>query len=118
MSMAFYDLKQKIIELSLPDEVMKSLLESLGALESELTSNPIPSMTEVDKILYKNMNSTYSASSAGPSKEMVRYVAEQRLESARRIDWIIAYGKLCKARCDLAEAESEEKRLSDLYHTH
>ena len=114
MSMAFYDLKKKITELSLPDELMKSVLESLGALESELTRNPTSSMTEVDKILYKNP----STRDAGPSKEMARYVAEQRLESARRIDWVIAYGKLCKARCDLAEAESEEKRLSDLYHTH
>jgi hypothetical protein len=113
---AFYNLKKKIVELSLADETMKSLMESLASLESNLTRKETPSLDEIDLTLSKHRDLVcQSQKAAGPSKAMQAYVKNDQLQSARRVDWIIAYGKLCDARCDLAEAEVEEKRLSDLY---
>jgi hypothetical protein len=113
---AFYNLKKKIVELSLADETMKSLMESLASLESDLTRKEIPSLDQIDLTLSRHRDLLcQSQKSAGPSKAMQAYVKNDQLQSARRIDWIIAYGKVCDARCDLAEAEAEEKRLSDLY---
>jgi hypothetical protein len=50
---------------------------------------------------------------AGPSKAMQNYVMSEQLHSARRVDWVIAYGKLCTARCDLEEAMANEKTALD-----
>jgi hypothetical protein len=114
---AFYNLKKKIVELSVDDETAKSLMDSVALLEHELTRTQaqVPSLEEIDMTLFKHRALTQTQNAAGPSKGMQLYVKNEQMQSARRIDWIIAYGKVCNARCDLAEAEAEEKRLSDLY---
>lgn len=114
---AFYNLKKKIIELSVDDEAAKSLMESLTLLEHQLTKaqGGTPSLEEIDMTLSRHRYPSDPKKVAGPSKGMQLYVKNEQLQSARRIDWIIAYGKVCDARCNLAEAEAEEKRLSDLY---
>ena len=118
---AFYNLKKKIVELSVDDETIKSLMESLAVLEHELTKTQgdTASLEEIDMILSKHRESQSQPSSkekvAGPSKAMQNYVKNEQALSVKRMDWVIAYGKLCAARCDLAEAEAEEKRISDLY---
>jgi hypothetical protein len=113
---AFYNLKKKIVELSLADETMKSLMESLALLESDLTrKEPAPSLDEIDMTLCRHRGMvSHSQKSAGPSKAMQAHVKKEQVQSARKVDWIIAYGKLCDARCNLAEAEAEETRLSKL----
>lgn len=117
---AFYNLKKKIVELSLTDETSKSLMESLAFLEYQLTrKDAAPSLDEIDLTLTRHREMmSHSQNSVGPSKAMQAHVKKEQVQSARKVDWIIAYGKLCTARCDLAEAEAEEKRLSELYHTH
>lgn len=117
---AFYNLKKKIVELSLTDETSKSLMESLAFLEYQLTKKDrAPSLDEIDLTLTRHREMmSHSQKSAGPSKAMQAHVKKEQVQSARKVDWIIAYGKLCSARCDLAEAEAEEKRLSELYHNH
>lgn len=115
---AFYNLKKKIVELSLTDETSKSLMESLAFLEYQLTKkDAAPSLDEIDMTLTRHRQ-YHSQKSAGPSKAMQTHVKKEQVQSSRKVDWIIAYGKLCSARCDLAEAEAEEKRLSELYHNH
>ena len=118
---AFYNLKKKIVELSVPDETAMSLMECISALEHELkisNSESAPSLEEIDMILYRHrepqplkMNSKIG----GPSRVMQEFAQKEFVISARKVDWLIAYGKACDARCNLAEAEAEEKRLSDLY---
>lgn len=111
---AFYNLKKKIVELSISDEATKSLIESLASLERQLTiKDKAASLEEIDIILNKHREPRQK--DAGPSKAMQIFVKNEQRLSARRMDWVIAYGKVCDARCDLAEAEAEEKRLSDLY---
>lgn len=115
---AFYNLKKKIVELSVDDETTKSLIESLASLEHELNraqDEVAPSLDEIDMMLCKHREPSNLKKAAGPSKAMQNYVKNEQALSVKRMDWVIAYGKLCTARCDLAEAESEEKRLSDLY---
>ena len=117
---AFYNLKKKIVELSVDDEIAKSLMESVALLERQLTipQGEMLSLEEIDMRLSKHRECESIAPPskvAGPSKAMQNYVKNEAIHSARRIDWLIAYGKLCDARCSLAEAEAEEKRLSDLY---
>ena len=115
---AFYNLKKKIVELSVDDETTKSLIESLASLEHELNraqDEVAPSLDEIDMMLCKHREPSNLKKAAGPSKAMQNYVKNEQALSVKRIDWVIAYGKLCTARCDLAEAEAEEKRLSDLY---
>jgi hypothetical protein len=115
---AFYNLKKKIVELSVDDETTKSLMESLASLEHEITRTQheaAPSLDEIDMMICRHREPSDLKKVAGPSKAMQNYVKNEQVQSARRIDWVIAYGKLCNARCDLAEAEAEEKRLSDLY---
>jgi len=114
----FYNLKKKIVELSVDDETAKSLMESLASLEREITRTQhevAPSLDEIDMMICRHREHSDLKKVAGPSKAMQNYVKNEQVQSARRIDWVIAYGKLCNARCDLAEAEAEEKRLSDLY---
>ena len=111
---AFYNLKKKIVELSLTDETMKSLMESLASLESSITrKEPAPSLDEIDMTLSRHRQYE-NQKAAGPSKAMQAHVKKEQVQSALKVDWIIAYGKLCTARCDLAEAEAEEMRLSKL----
>lgn len=115
---AFYNLKKKIVELSVDDETTKSLIESLASLEHELNraqDEVAPSLDEIDMMLCKHREPSNLKKAAGPSKAMQNYVKNEQALSVKRMDWVIAYGKLCTARCDLAEAEAEEKRLSDLY---
>ena len=115
---AFYNLKKKIVELSVDDETTKSLIESLASLEHELNraqDEIAPSLDEIDMMLCKHREPSNLKKAAGPSKAMQNYVKNEQALSVKRMDWVIAYGKLCTARCDLAEAEAEEKRLSDLY---
>jgi len=115
---AFYNLKKKITELSVDDETTKSLMESLASLEHEITrtqNEVAPSLDEIDMILSRHREPSDLKKVAGPSKAMQNYVKNEQVLSARRLDWVIAYGKLCSARCDLSEAEAEEKRLSDMY---
>ena len=110
---AFYNLKKKIVELSVDNKTSKTLMESLALLERQLTiKDVVPSLEEIDLILN---NHREPSKGAGPSKAMQIFVENELRLSARRMDWVIAYGKVCDARCDLAEAEAEEKRLSDLY---
>jgi len=112
---AFYNLKKKIVELSVTDEMMKSLMESLAFLEHQLTrKEAAPSLDEIDLTLSRHREYHTETNAAGPSKAMKAYVKNDELQSARKVDWIIAYGKLCDARCNLAEAEAEETRLSKL----
>jgi hypothetical protein len=93
-------------------------MDSVALLEHQLTRTQaqVPSLEEIDMTLSRHRYpSDPKEKAAGPSKGMQLYVKNEQMQSARRIDWIIAYGKVCNARCDLAEAEAEEKRLSDLY---
>lgn len=115
---AFYNLKKKIVELSVDGQTIKSLMESLALLENQLTRSQdekAPSLEEIDMTLSRHYESSNQTKAGGPSKAMQNYVKNEQIHSARRVDWVIAYGKLCTARCDLAEAEAEEKRLSELY---
>ena len=115
---AFYDLKKKIVELSVDDETAKLLMKSLASLEHEIARTQrevAPSLDEIDMMICRHREPSDLKKAAGPSKAMQNYVKNEQVLSARRLDWVIAYGKLCTARCDLAEAEAEEKRLSDLY---
>jgi hypothetical protein len=113
---AFYNLKKKIVELSVDDETAKSLMESVAILEHQLTGpqGDMPSLEEIDMTLSKHRESLPPSSNvAGPSKAMQNYVKNEAIHSARRIDWVIAYGKLCDARCNLKEAEAEEKTAQE-----
>jgi hypothetical protein len=116
---AFYNLKKKIIELAVSDSATKSLMEALALLEHELTKvkdEKAPSLEEIDMILIKHRDPLIQNDTvAGPSKAMQDFVKNEQLLSARRVDWIISYGKLCNARCNLADAQAEEKKLLDLY---
>jgi hypothetical protein len=116
---AFYNLKKKIVELSVDDGTIKSLMESLALLEHELTrtqDEKAASLEEIDAILSRHRGPLIQdKKAAGPSRAMRAYVRNEVALSMKRMDWIIAYGKVCDARCNLAEAEAEEKRLSDLY---
>lgn len=118
---AFYNLKKKIVELSVDDEIAMSLMECISALEHELTgtkSESAPSLEEIDMILYRHrepQQTKINSNVAGPSQKTQEFAQKEHIQSARKIDWLIAYGKACDARCNLAEAEAEEKRLSDLY---
>jgi hypothetical protein len=116
---AFYNLKKKIIELSVDDETAKSLMESIALLECQLMRDQdekAPSLEEIDMTLSKHRECESLAPPsklAGPSKAMQTYVKNEGVQSARRIDWVIAYGKLCTARCNLVEAEAEEKTAQE-----
>ena len=115
---AFYNLKKKITELSVDDETVKSLMESVASLERELirSQSEMPSLDEIDMMLSRHREPPPpSSKAAGPSKALQNYVKNEQVLSVKRMDWVIAYGKLCNARCNLEEAEVEEKRLSDLY---
>lgn len=115
---AFYNLKKKIVELSVPHETAMSLMECISALEHELkisNSESAPSLEEIDMILSRHRYPSDSKKVVGPSKVMQEFAQKEHVQSARKIDWLIAYGKACDARCNLAEAEAEKKRLSDLY---
>jgi hypothetical protein len=113
---AFYNLKKKIIELSVDDETARSLMESLASLEHEITrsQSEMPSLDEIDMMLSRHREPPPPSSKvAGPSKAMQNYVKNEQVQSARRIDWVIAYGKLCDARCNLEEAVAEEKTAQE-----
>ena len=45
---------------------------------------------------------------------MQNHATAERLIKSRRIDWLIAYGKVCKAREDLELLEADEQRLLGL----
>jgi len=110
---AFYNLKKKIVELPVSDKTTKTLMESLVLLERQLTiKDEVPSLEEIDLVLNEHRE---PSKGAGPSKAMQIFIKNEQRLNAIRMDWIIAYGKVCNARCDLSEAEAEEKRLSDLY---
>jgi hypothetical protein len=113
----FYNLKKKIIELSVGDPITKSLIESLAILEHQLLKiqdKKAPSLEEIDMTLSINRQTSIGNDTvAGPSKAMQNFIKNEQMISARRIDWIISYGKLCDARCNLAEAEAEEKTAQE-----
>ena len=114
---AFYNLKKKIVELSVDNKTIKSLMESLASLEHQLIRPQSEiSLEEIDLILSKHreyQSQFFEEKVAGPSKAMQVYVKNEQLYSARRIDWVIAYGKLCTARCNLEEAIANEKTALD-----
>ena len=118
---AIYDLRKKIIEFSGPEELKDSLIKALAFLECQLfnAAKPevAPSLEEIDLTMssHRELLNVKIPGTAGPTRKMKQYADKDMIRSARRIDWIISYGKTCSARCDLAEAEDEEKRLRDLY---
>ena len=62
---AFYNLKKKIVELSVDNKTSKTLMESLALLERQLTiKDVVPSLEEIDLILN---NHREPSKGAGPS---------------------------------------------------
>jgi len=117
---AIYDLRKKIIEFTGPDELKDSMIKALAFLEIQLFKGKdpevAPSLEEIDSTLSSHRDPpAIIPGTAGPTRKMQQFADKDMIRSARRIDWVISYGKVCSARCDLADAEMDEKKLRILY---
>ena len=112
----FFNLREKLIEEfgmgTITEESIGEIMVSMAVIEVQLKSQNKPpelAMEEIDAKLYDvDANNT---TLSGPSKKMRQFALKERHESARRIDWVIAYGKLCTLRQEAAELEAILKRL-------
>ena len=115
----FYNLKNRIIEHFVEGESnMQEVIKHLTKLEAALIfKNKEPSMEQIDEMISRVLKKVRPLPGCGPRKgygptpRMQNHADAERLIKARRVDWIIAYGKLCEAREQLEVLEQEEQRL-------
>ena len=114
---SFYKLRSEVIEDFgkglITEASVGEIMVSMAVIERELTANkngPFVTTEELDVILYDK--STLKEKTVGPTKQMKQYANKERQDSAKRVDWIIGYGKLCTLRGEVAalEAKLREQR--------
>jgi len=126
---SLYSLKTKIIELFANNQAisvkdMEQIMEAVIDLESKVVTEaervPQTSMAEIDTILYGH-GELYTEPvkiEGGPTIEMQTTVAASRINmansrnlSSTRIDWACAYGRVGKAKEELAYLTSQERTM-------
>ena len=117
---SFYNLKTKIVELFAGNTVIavediEDVMKALASLEGQLAvpKEPVPSIDEIDRMLYGHTDTLeikpVDACVYGPTPTMQRELAEIRKLSSVRVDWACAYGRVAKAKEELAFLESQER---------
>ena len=122
-------LKTKIIELfgnnqaiSVKDmeQIMDAVVDLEKTLVTEVERTPQKSMAEIDVILYGHteVDTEPVKIEGGPTIEMQTTVAASRATvassrnlSSTRIDWACAYGRVGKAKEELAYLTSQERTM-------
>jgi len=111
----FYNLKNRIIECFVEGKsttAITEVIKQLAKLEMALTKRPEHITTqELDRLLTGYVRPDVGPIEAGPTIPMQEYAAKDALEKAKRVDWVLAYGRLCIAREQLEELELNEQRL-------
>jgi hypothetical protein len=116
----FYNLKNRIIEYFVEGGDIRDVIKALTNLENTLTiKDKDQSMEQINEMITRVLNKlqpleSEPRNSYGPTISMQNHVATERLIKSRRADWVIAYGKLCKAREELVLLEAEEQQLLTL----
>ena len=111
----FYNLKNRIIEYFVEGKSTKDITEvikQLAKLEMALTKRPEHITTqELDRLLTGYLRPELGPIEGGPTIPMQEYAAKDALDKSKRIDWVLAYGRVCIAREQLKELETNEQRL-------
>ena len=111
----FYNLKNRIIEYFVEGKSTKDITEvikQLAKLEMALTKRPEHITTqELDRLLTGYVRPEVGPIEGGPTVPMQEYAAKDTLDKSKRIDWVLAYGRLCIAREQIKELEADEQRL-------
>lgn len=111
----FYNLKNRIIECFVEGKsttAITEVIKQLAKLEMALTKRPEHITTEeLDRLLTGYVRPEVGPIEAGPTVPMQEYAAKDALDKSKRIDWVLAYGRLCIAREQLNELEINEQRL-------
>ena len=112
----FYNLKNRIIECfvegSQPTTAVTEIIKQLAKLEMALTNKPEYITTqELDKLLTGFVRPEIEPIEGGPTVPMQEYAAKDVLDKSKRIDWVLAYGRLAIAREQVEELELNEQRL-------
>ena len=113
-------LKTKIIELfgnnqaiSVKDieQIMDAVIDLESKVVAEADRTPHTSMAEIDAILYdyRDLDTESVKIDGGASIAMQATLANSRKLSATRIDWACAYGRVGKAKEELAYLISQER---------
>jgi hypothetical protein len=66
---------------------------------------------ELDKLLTGYVRPERQTIDGGPTVPMQEYAAKHTSQKSKRIDWVLAYGRLCIAREQIKELELNEQRL-------
>jgi hypothetical protein len=111
----FYNLKNRIIECFVEGKsttAITEIIKQLAKLETALTNRPEHMTTqELDKLLSGFVRPEPQTIEGGPTVPMQEYSAKHTSQKSKRIDWVLAYGRLCIAREQLNELEINEQRL-------
>jgi len=104
----FYNLKNRIIEYFVEGKSSKhisEIIKHLAKLEMALTRQ------EIDRPLSDFVRPKVTPIDGGPTVPMQEYAAKDALEKSKRINWVLAYGRLCIAREQIEALEADEQRL-------
>ena len=108
----FYNLKNRIIEYFVEGSNIKDVVKHMTKLEVALSiKNKDQSMEQIDEMISRVLKKVRPLPGYGPTPRMQNHADAERLIKSRRVDWIIAYGKVCEAREQLVVLEQEEQRL-------
>ena len=111
----FYNLKNRIIECFVEGTsttAVTEIIKHLAKLEMALTNRPEHITThELDKLLTGFVRPDIRPVEGGPTVPMQEYAAKDALDKSKRIDWVLAYGRVAMAREQLEELELNEQRL-------
>jgi hypothetical protein len=111
----FYNLKNRIIEYFVEEKSntdITEIIKQLAKLETTLTNRPDHMTTqELDKLLTGYVRPERQTIDGGPTVPMQEYAAKHTSQKSKRIDWVLAYGRLCIAREQIKELELNEQRL-------
>ena len=111
----FYNLKNRIIEYFVEGKsttAITEVIKQLAKLEMALTKRPENITTqELDRLLTGFVRPEVGSIEGGPTIPMQEYAAKDALDKSKRIDWVLAYGRVAMAREQLKELETNEQRL-------